>query len=385
MPKKVVLLGGTGSIGSSVLDIIRRYPAEFQLIGLSGHSQKEKIRSLVEEFRPAYICLPELPEWRECYGEINFLSGEEGLTTLASLPEADMVVIAIAGLAGLAPTMAAIRHEKHLLSANKEAIVAAGPLINDSLDATKRQIIPLDSEHNAIFTILSRFEKEAVKNIVLTASGGPFFKTPASAHTTIQDVLKHPTWSMGSYITVNSATMLNKGFEVIEAHYLFRIPFENIKVLIHPQSLVHGIVELTDGTQVMVASPSDMRYPIGMAMFYPHIPPCSESVFSLITKPLEFFDIPEGRFPLLALAYEVGRMGGLLPLALNALNEEIVGAFLQQKIRFIDIEILIEKGLERFHASEESKLPLSWESLAPAETKARAIANKLLQEYGRVS
>ncbi|URA09577.1 1-deoxy-D-xylulose-5-phosphate reductoisomerase [Thermospira aquatica] len=385
MPKKVVLLGGTGSIGSSVLSIIRSYPEEFQLLGLSGHSQKEKIRALVEEFHPAYVCLPELPEWRENYRGINFLSGEEGLNILASLPEADMVVIAIAGLAGLGPTMAAIQHQKHLLSANKESIVAAGPLINASLDATNRQIIPLDSEHNAIFTLLTRFERESVKNIILTASGGPFFKKPADSRTSLQDVLKHPTWSMGSYITVNSATMLNKGFEVLEAHYLFRIPFESIRVLIHPQSLVHGIVELTDGTQVMVASPSDMRYPIGMAMFYPRIPPRSESSFSLVVKPLEFFDIPEGRFPLLKLAYEMGKKGGLFPLALNALNEEIVGACLEHRIRFIDIEILIEKGLERFSASEEARLSLSWESLFPAEKKARAIAQELIEERQRAN
>ncbi|MCX7881652.1 MAG: 1-deoxy-D-xylulose-5-phosphate reductoisomerase [Brevinematales bacterium] len=381
MPKKVVLLGATGSIGSSTLDVIRRFPEEFVLIGLSGHSQTEKIKNLVDEFSPPVVCLPEVPSWAHEYPRTTFLSGERGLSQLASLPDADMVVIGVAGLAGLLPTIEAIKAKKHLLSANKEAIVAAGPLINHLLDENTQQIIPLDSEHNAIFTLICRFPTPHIKKIILTASGGPFFRRAPTAQTTVQEVLTHPTWSMGSYITVNSATMLNKGFEVIEAHYLFRLPFEQIEVLIHPQSIVHGMVELTDNTHIMVASPSDMRYPIAMAMFYPSLPPSGDSSFTLPGKSLEFHPVPHERFPLLSLAYETGRLGGLFPLALNALNEEIVSAFLKGKIHFLDIERLIITGIERFASTEESRLPLSFESLAPAEAKARGIAFELLGEH----
>ncbi|QJR20789.1 1-deoxy-D-xylulose 5-phosphate reductoisomerase [Brevinematales bacterium NS] len=385
MPKKVVLLGATGSIGSSTLEVIRRYPEEFSLIGLSGHSQTDKIRSLVEEFHPSVVCLPEIPNWASLYPGTTFLSGEKGLGKLASLPEADMIIIGISGLAGLLPTIEAIKAHKHLLSANKEAIAAAGPLINQWLSEAEKQIIPLDSEHNAIFTLLSRFPLNRVKKIILTASGGPFFHTPATPETTVNDVLNHPTWNMGSYITVNSATMLNKGFEVIEAHYLFRLPFEQIDVLIHPQSLVHGMIELSDGTHTMVASPNHMKYPIAMAMFYPDIPPVGENTFALAGKTLEFYPVPYERFPLLSLAYEVGKVGGLFPLALNALNEEIVSAFLKGVIHFLDIERLIQKGIELFAATEESLLSLSLDSILPAEQKARTIARDLVSQTSYAS
>jgi len=378
MPKKVVLLGATGSIGSSTLDVIRHYKEEFELLAVSGRSQEKRLQAIIEEFSPRYAALPTPVEWMQNYPKTEFVFGAESLNTLASLPEADIVVMALSGLSGLLPTIQAILAQKHLLSANKEAIVAAGPLINDHLNATGKSIIPLDSEHNALFLLTRGFESLSIHRLVLTASGGPFYKNPATPQTTIKDVLRHPTWNMGSYITVNSATMLNKGFEVIEAHYLFRRPFEEIDVLIHPQSLVHGIVELTDGTCVMVASPSDMRYPISFALFHPKFPPQPLSHFSLTSKPLEFHEVPRNRFPLLWLAYEVGKSGGMLPLALNALNEEIVEAFLSEKIRFIDIENLIQKGIDEFIQSEESRLPLSLENLPIAEQKARFIGKKLI-------
>lgn len=378
MPKRVVVLGATGSIGSSTLDIIRQFPEEFTLVGLSGHTQTTKIKSLIEEFHPFMVCLPSLPEWVHLYPSTTFVTGEKGLLQLASLSETDIIVIGISGLAGLLPTIEAIKAHKRILSANKEAIVAAGPIINQLLYENNQQIIPLDSEHNAIFTLLSHFPRSSIKKIILTASGGPFFRKEASSHTTVDDVLKHPTWNMGSYITVNSATMLNKGFEVIEAHYLFHLPFEQIDVLIHPQSLVHGIVELSDGTNTMVASPNDMRYPIAMAMFYPEIPSNRDNSFTLMDKTLEFYSVPEKRFPLLSLAYEVGKKGGMFPLALNALNEEIVSAFLQKKIHFLEIERLISMGIEYFASTEEANLPLSLESLRIAEQKARHIGQKLL-------
>ncbi|MGA2141198.1 MAG: 1-deoxy-D-xylulose-5-phosphate reductoisomerase, partial [Brevinematales bacterium] len=257
--ENIVLLGSTGSIGSSVIDVLRSYPSKFRLAGVSAHKNLPKLGKILREFTPELACLSGSPEenrdFISQFPSVEFVFGEDGLVSLAGLSSALTVVIGISGIAGLSPTLAAVKAGKRILSANKESIVAAGDIINSALSQAGLFIIPLDSEHNAIFNIYSRLETIFVKNISLTASGGPFLNKTITPGISMDEVLNHPVWEMGKTITVNSATLINKGFEVIEAHYLFHMDYERIKVLIHPQSLVHGIVETIDGTQFMACSP----------------------------------------------------------------------------------------------------------------------------------
>jgi 1-deoxy-D-xylulose-5-phosphate reductoisomerase len=359
MKERIVLLGGTGSIGSSVLDVIRHYPDRFALSGVSGYRNRDKLAAIVREFNPSCVCLPaEDPSFFAEFPGLVYFFGEAGLSELAGLAECDTVIIAVSGISGLGPTLSAIRaHDgrKKLLSANKEAIVAAGDVVNALLDKHGASIVPLDSEHNAIFSILTRVKPADVNTITLTASGGPFLHKPIGPGISVEDVLKHPTWNMGSYITVNSATMMNKGFEVIESHHLFRMEYDRIRVLIHPQSIIHGIVELADGTCVMVASPSDMRYPVAISMFYPQIPQQRFPPLELSGRNLEFQEPDLAKFPLLGLAYETGRTGGMLPCAMNAANEEVVEAFLEGVIPFHIIPDLLRRTVDDIADSDPSR------------------------------
>lgn len=355
----VVLLGATGSIGQSTLDIIRKFPDRFQLLAVSGYSNINRLKSILDEFHPKVVCLVEpKPDFTAQYPSITFLFGENGLCEAASLPEADTVVMAIAGIAGLRPTLAAIQSGKRLLSANKESIVAAGELVNRELDKKNAFILPLDSEHNAIFNLLTRIDGKYVREITLTASGGPFLNKEITQTVCKEDVLDHPTWDMGNYITVNCATLMNKGFEVIEAHFLFKMDYERIKVLVHPQSLVHGIVETIDGTHFMVASPSDMRYPIALSLFYPEIPPKQFKGLDLFTRPMQFSEPDMKKFPLLKLAYDTGKAGGIMTTVLNAANEITVEAFLKDRLPFHMVQVINQKTTEAFASkSSPGKVP----------------------------
>jgi 1-deoxy-D-xylulose-5-phosphate reductoisomerase len=304
----------------------------------------------------------------------HFFFGGEGLANLAALEEADTVIVAVAGIAGLIPTLAAIRKNKKVLTANKESIVSAGELVLSELRARKGRLIPLDSEHNAIFNLLENYPPEAVDNIVLTASGGPFREREIDASVTIEDVLAHPTWDMGSIITVNSATMMNKGFEVIEAHHLFGIAYERIRVLIHPQSLVHGMAELRDGSHLLFTSPSDMRYPISLALHYPDIPERQFPALDLLKEPLAFSLPDEKKFPLLRTAYDAGKAGGALPCALNAANETAVQAFLDGRITFPEIPLIVRGTLD-LTAPGRTATP---EEVLEIDRKSRETAEKII-------
>jgi 1-deoxy-D-xylulose-5-phosphate reductoisomerase len=378
--EKIVLLGATGSIGSSTLDIIRQNPERFELIGISGYKNYSRLEKIIEEFSPEIVSIREENKGLIAkFPKVHFLMGEKSLSELASLSEADTVILGIAGIAGLAPTLAAIKNGKKILSANKESIVAAGRIVRDALLQYNNAIIPLDSEHNAIFNIAMKFEKDEIRNITLTASGGPFLKKEITEKTSVEDVLAHPTWDMGNTISVNSATMMNKGFEVIEARFLFDIDYDKIKVLIHPQSLVHGIVELVDGTQILSASPSDMRYPIAAALFYPEIPSQNREQLprlDLSQKNLGF-SLPDfKRFPLLQLAYDCGKEAGLLPTALNAINETIVEAFLERKVNFISLPQMIQRSVLEFSHSFHFSGELSMEAVMEADKFARSLTRK---------
>ena len=350
MKENVVLLGATGSIGGSSLSVIRQYKERFSLLGVSAFSNIKKITAIIDEWTPQYVCLPkENNDLIEHFPGVNFMWGEQGLRELAALTEADIVINAIPGMAGLAPTMEAIKAKKKLLSANKEAIVSAGDFVNKLLDQNKAIILPVDSEHNAIFNQLIRFQKSEVASIILTASGGPFRKRPIDESITIKDVLKHPTWEMGPYITVNSATMMNKGFEVIEAHHLFRMDYDKIKVLVHPQSQVHGMIETRDGSHFLCASASDMRIPISLCLHFPDFPPDSPFGSVKLAGHTWSFEEPDlEKFPLLKLAYEAGKEGGVLPAVLNAANEIVVEKFLDGIIPFMWIPTIIRQIVENY-------------------------------------
>jgi 1-deoxy-D-xylulose-5-phosphate reductoisomerase len=376
MKEKVVLLGGTGSIGKSSLDVLRTYPKDFYLVGVSAHSNLEELARIIDEFTPQYVCLKEEnTEFINRFPGINFAWGREGIADLAELSEADTIINAIPGIAGLAPTLAAIAKDKRILSANKEAFVAAGEIINAGLDKSKAVILPVDSEHNAIFNLFTRFKREDIQSIKLTASGGPFLRRDITENIEIADVLKHPTWNMGPYITVNSATMMNKGFEVLEAHHLFRMDYDDIKVLIHPQSQVHGMIETVDGSQFICASPNDMRYPIALSLFHPRIP--IDPPFGKIDMTTQNWDFEEpdtDKFPLLKLAYEVGKAGGVLPAVLNAANEIVVEKFLSGIIPFKFIPEIIKQIVDQFENTSHPRL----EEILIADKNARIQALKIM-------
>jgi len=377
--EKIVLLGCTGSIGGSVLDVIRNYPDRFKLIGVSAFKNIKKLEKIIEEFSPSYVAIAkEENSTIKKYPHVSFFFGEDGLNRIASLPEANTVVIGITGIAGLLPTISAIKNKKRILSANKESIVVAGDIVQSLLNKTKNRIIPLDSEHNAIFNIINRLDKRFIRKIYLTASGGPFLKKEINEKITTEDVLNHPTWNMGNYITVNSATMMNKGFEVIEAHYLFNMNYEDINVLVHPQSLVHGMVETIDGSFLMAASPSDMRYPIALSLFYPEIPPSRFPALDLTKNNLEFQKPDLKKFPLLKLAYETGKAGGILPAVLNAANEVAVEAFLKKLINFIKLPKIIIKTLNEFDKEQTISNP-SIEDIFETDKKAREKALQIIK------
>jgi 1-deoxy-D-xylulose-5-phosphate reductoisomerase len=379
--ENIVLLGSTGSIGSSVIDVLRSYPSKFRLAGVSAHKNLPKLGKILREFTPELACLSGSPEenrdFISQFPSVEFVFGEDGLVSLAGLSSALTVVIGISGIAGLSPTLAAVKAGKRILSANKESIVAAGDIINSALSQAGLFIIPLDSEHNAIFNIYSRLETIFVKNISLTASGGPFLNKTITPGISMDEVLNHPVWEMGKTITVNSATLINKGFEVIEAHYLFHMDYERIKVLIHPQSLVHGIVETIDGTQFMACSPSDMRYPIALSLFYPEIPEQKFAPLDLNGRMFEFSKPDFEKFPLLKLSYEAGIEGGIMPAVLNAANETAVCSFLEGKIRFIDIPVIVRRVIDKYIAQNHTE-GLTLEAILDKDREARIIAGELI-------
>ncbi len=349
----LVILGATGSIGQSTLKVVDENPGKFQIIGLSAHSRVSELATLCEKYNPRYVCISDETQESSLkaqliekgLSEIEIWSGENALCDLARLPEADKVMSALVGAVGMSPTLAAIHAGKTVLLANKEAIVLAGSLMINAAKKYNATIIPVDSEHNAVFQCLySESENnnisKGVTGIILTASGGPF------RHTAIQDLqyitpeqaCNHPNWSMGRKISVDSATMMNKGLEVIEARWLFNIQPENIEVLIHPQSIVHSMVRYEDSSVLAQMGIPDMRTPIAHAMAWPDRIPSGVEKLDLTAAPtLEFEKVDTQRFPCLSLAFTALEIGGNASARLNAANEVAVDAFLQKKISYLDI------------------------------------------------
>jgi len=354
--KRVVILGATGSIGESALKVARDIPERMEIVGLAAHRNAEKLAAAANAARPQSVCLVDetkIDTLREALEyKPRVFSGEDGLRQIASLANTDMVLVAIVGTAGLRPALAAIDAGKDLAVASKEILVMAGEAVTAAARKRGVKILPVDSEHNAIFQCLDGRASE-VRRIILTASGGPFRETPADefVELTPEQALKHPTWNMGPKITIDSATLFNKGLEMIEAHWLFGVEMKRVEVVIHPQSIVHSMVEFADGSTLAQLSYSDMCFPIQYAVTWPDrvantLPPLD---FGKLSK-LEFSPPRYDAFPALNLARRAGETGGTLPAVMNAANEIAVAAFLDRQLRFPQIWQIVEMVMER-HAS----------------------------------
>lgn len=349
--KKICLLGATGSIGTSTLDVIKNNSDKFQLVAMSFGKNIEKAQKIIEDFSPKYVSVQteELAETlKNKYPQIDVFYGNEGLKQLVQT-DYDLLLNAVMGSVGLIPTMTAIELGRDIAIANKETLVVAGDFIMPAAKKAGVNLLPVDSEHSAIFQVLQGVKKSDLRDITITASGGSFRDKKRSEliGVSVGDALNHPNWSMGAKITIDSATMVNKGLEVIEAHHLFQVDYDDINVIMHRESVVHSLITLKDGAMYAELGASDMRQPIQFALTYPdHIPLVNEKEFSLAKlASIHFEEVNYERFPMLALAFKVGRLGGSFPAVFNAANEIAVAAFLQEKIEFLDIEKIIEKAV----------------------------------------
>ncbi len=352
--KRLGILGSTGSIGVSTLEIVAAHPEQYRVVSLSAGNNLQRLKEQIRRFRPqlvSVLCSDAASRLQDELGTDGpqVYSGVEGLIACASHEQIDMVVTAVVGAAGLIPTMAAIEAGKDIALANKETLVTAGPLVMAAVARQGVQLYPVDSEHSAIFQSLEGHRKNDVRRLILTASGGPFRDLPAAdlKQVTLADALAHPNWNMGRKITIDSATMMNKGLEVIEARWLFDLPAEQIAVHIHPQSIVHSMVEYVDGAVMAQLGIPDMKTPIAYALSYPDRLPLDLPPLDLCAlKNLSFAEPDLDKFPCLAMAFQALGMGGTAPAVLNAANEVAVDAFLREQIDFLDIADIISGVLD---------------------------------------
>ena len=373
----LAILGATGSIGASTLDVVARHPDRYRVFALTANAAAEPLLELCRRHRPRYAVLSSIPESSALsrqFAELDVepLFGAEALQAVARHRETDAVMAAIVGAAGLASTLAAVRAGKRVLLANKEALVMAGPLVMRAAHDSGAQILPVDSEHNAVFQCLGGGKRP--RKITLTASGGPFRAVALDSlrSVTPDQACAHPNWSMGRKISVDSATMMNKGLEVIEARWLFDLPPERIEVLIHPQSIVHSLVEYADGSVIAQLSNPDMRVPIANALAHPERIESGAAALDLAgTRNLSFERVDTGRFPCLALAYEALRAGGSAPAVLNAANEIAVEAFLAGRLAFTGIAEVISETLAAIPAGSADTL----EDVMQADARGRREAS----------
>lgn len=361
--KKILILGSTGSIGVNTLEIARSFQEEFQIVGLTVNNNIGLLRKQIEEFHPQVVVVRDEAKSKELKEQIGneceILSGERGLLEITKQDNYDILVSALVGFAGLAPTLEAIKLKKRIALANKETLVTAGKIVIDLCKKYGAELIPVDSEHSAIFQCLNGENKAEIKKIILTASGGPFLNKSIQdlENVTIEDALKHPNWKMGSKITIDSATMMNKGLEVIEAYWLFNLPKEKIEVIIHPQSIIHSMVEFNDGSIKAQMSTPDMKLPILYALSFPERYHFSavQTDFKKINQ-LTFFEPDFDKFTCLKIAYDVIGKGGTASCILNAANEVAVEKFLSGKIKFTQIADLIIDALNSIGNKENADL-----------------------------
>ena len=352
--RTIALLGSTGSIGMSTLDLVRQFPERFKVDGLVAGENLKRLVSQIREFAPRCVAIKneqDIPRLRELLGKnrVEVLHGEQGATAVSTAHEVDVVVAAIVGGAGLLPTLAAVRAGKEVALANKEALVMAGEIFVSTAKQKGVRLLPVDSEHSAIFQCLQGNRQDEVDKLILTASGGPFLRTPLKLlnRATVAQALKHPNWKMGRKITIDSATMMNKGLEVVEARWEFGMDPEQIDVVIHPQSVVHSMVRYQDGSIIAQLGIPDMRIPIAYALTYPHRLKGGWKALDLTQHgELNFLPVDSKRFPALRLAYAALKEGGTMSAVLNAANEVAVAAFLERKVGFRDIHRIIDKTMQ---------------------------------------
>jgi 1-deoxy-D-xylulose-5-phosphate reductoisomerase len=379
-PKKFVLLGATGSIGESTLRVLRKHPDKLQLVGISAKQQADKLSEIAHEFSVPFACLEKPPAPGVSFPEeTDLLHGQEGIETLAALPEADLIVIAVVGAAGLLPTLSAVKQGKDVVLANKEALVVGGELVTQTASRHGARLIPADSEHNAVFQCLHGQPENSLDSIILTASGGPFREMPIAdfKNITPEQALNHPNWSMGKKITIDSATMANKALELIEARWLFDLPPEKLEVVIHPPSLVHAIVRFVDGCCLAQLSPPSMTFALQNALLYPERAPGVESSLDF-SNPLDLSFSPPcfDKFPCLRLGVDALAQGGNAPLVFNAANEIAVEAFLRNRIGFLQIADIIEHSLNTISNKQTDSL----DELLDLDAEVRQLASARIEQ-----
>ena len=378
--KNLYIVGASGSIGTQTLDIVRNNPFEFKVIGMSVGHNLDLAKKLILEFKPEIVCFRKEEDILDLDYNPKCVYGDEGLNEIASYHKYDneTFVNALVGIAGLLPTIYAIKAKKEICLANKETLVVAGDLIKSLVKEYGARLIPIDSEHSAILQCLQGEKKSDVKRLIITASGGSFRdkKRDELIGVTKNDALKHPNWSMGAKITIDSATMMNKGFEVIEAHYLFDMPYEKITTILHKQSIVHSLVEFNDGSIKALIGTSDMHSPISYALRYPSHNNLESSYLDLIGLSLDFKELSFDRYPCLSYAYMAAKKGGVYLAVLNASNEAAVRLFLNDKIEFLDIERIIYSYISD---SKYERLEYNLENIL---TVSKNIMNEVDKKYG---
>lgn len=389
--RKLSILGVTGSIGTQTLDVIRNSSEKLELIGITANTSVKKIIEIIEEFNPKYVGMMDKKSAEdirkyciENNKDIEVLDGIEGLNKIATLDEIDIVVTSVVGMIGLEPTMKAIEAKKDIALANKETLVVAGEIVMKAAKENNVKILPVDSEHSAIEQSLKGNSLDTLKKIILTASGGPFRgKTIEELkNIRVEDALKHPKWNMGRKISIDSATLMNKGLEVIEAHWLFDCDYDNIQVLVHPQSIIHSMVEYVDGSIIAQLGAQDMRLPIQYALNY-------EKRKELVSNTIDFYEIAQltfekpdmDTFRCLKLAFEAGKKGGLMPTILNGANEAAVELFLNEKISFLRIPELIEEAMRNFE--EDGRKELTLENIIDLDRRVKAYVRENANKGGR--
>ncbi len=378
----IVILGSTGSIGTQTLDIIREYPGRFRTVGLAARRNWELLARQAREFRPRRVAIADKSRHENLRGALADLpieveAGDDAVVDIAAMGEADTVVTAMVGYSGLIPTVKAIRAGKRIALANKETLVVAGELITRLLKDSESEIIPVDSEHSAIFQCLAGENRPAMRKIILTASGGPFrtLSSKELENVTVDDALRHPNWDMGAKVTIDSASMMNKGFEMIEARWLFDCDPRNIEIAVHPQSVIHSMVEFHDGSIKAQLGVPDVHLPIRYALGYPErlatdTPPLSLRDYATLT-----FEAPDmERFPMLRLAFEAIAKGGNMPCILNAANEVAVEAFLRGRILFTDMSVIAKTAMNRMEYSDD----ISIDTLVSTNRETRMFAESML-------
>lgn len=387
MKKQICILGSTGSIGTQALDVIEQHADLYEVYCLTANNRYKELAEQARKFRPAAVVIANEAHYEslcqllnDC-PDIKVYAGKAALDEIVSASPIDMVLTAMVGFAGLSPTIHAIQARKKICLANKETLVVAGELICKLAQQHHVPILPVDSEHSAIFQSLVGESDNEIEKILLTASGGPFrtYTLEQMQHVTAADALKHPTWEMGAKITIDSASMMNKGFEVIEAKWLFGVPVEKIQVLVHPQSIVHSAVQFADGGIKAQLGVPDMRLPIQYAFSFPERLPLHGQRLDMFKQPLEFFEPDMGKFKCLALAYEAMRQGGNMPCVLNAANEVVNEAFRHGKCSFLDMGNIIEKTMQRVSYDKSSQ----YQIYVDTDAETRRVAEELVHELRR--